>query len=108
MVLDLLLVHVGPGYQCRVARGVAWGSGDRVGRSLTTKKGAGRGIRMELKKGLLAKTRKSGTGQTMTEYSIIVLFVGLAAYSAYSGLGFGLKAFAGNVLAFVSTAVSAL
>jgi hypothetical protein len=44
----------------------------------------------------------------MTEYSIIVLFVGLAAFSAYSGLGFGLKAFASNVVAFVSTAVSAL
>ncbi len=67
---------------------------------------------MDLKKGLMAKVRKSGKaqskGQTMTEYSIIVLFVGLAAYTAYSGLGFGLKGFADNVVAFVSTAVSAL
>jgi Flp pilus assembly pilin Flp len=63
---------------------------------------------MELKKGFLASVRKSAKGQTMTEYSIILLFVGLAAFSAYSGLGFGLKAFASNVVAFVSTAVSAL
>jgi Flp pilus assembly pilin Flp len=67
---------------------------------------------MNLKRGLLAQVRKSGKapskGQTMTEYSIIVLFVGLAAYSAYSGLGLGLKTFAGNVVAFVSSAVSAL
>jgi Flp pilus assembly pilin Flp len=76
------------------------------------KKRVGRGITMELKKGFLARVRKSGKGQTkgqtMTEYSIIVLFVGLAAFSAYSELGFGLKAFASNVVAFVSTAVSAL
>ncbi len=67
---------------------------------------------MNLKQGLLAKTRELGTGQTsgqtMTEYSIILLFVGLAAYSAYSGLGLGLKAVAGNVVTFVSTAVAAL
>ena len=39
------------------------------------KKGVGRGITMELKKGFLARVRKSGKGQTkgqtMTEYSII-------------------------------------
>jgi Flp pilus assembly pilin Flp len=63
---------------------------------------------MELKKALLAKVRKSGKGQTMTEYSIIVLFVGLAAYSAYAGLGLGIKAFASNVVTFIATAVAAL
>jgi Flp pilus assembly pilin Flp len=69
-------------------------------------------MKMELKKGFLAKVRKSGRGQTkgqtMTEYSIIVLFVGLAAYGAYSGLGSGVKAFAGNVVTFVASAVAAL
>jgi hypothetical protein len=67
---------------------------------------------MKLNQGLLAKAREVGKGQTrgqtMTEYSIILLFVGLAAYSAYSGLGLGLKAVAGNVVSFVSTAVAAL
>jgi hypothetical protein len=95
----------------RAARGVARGRGDRVAVS-HKKKGVGRGITMELKKGFLTRVRKSGKGQTkgqtMAEYSIILLFVGLAAFSAYSELGFGLKAFASNVVAFVSTAVSAL
>ena len=67
---------------------------------------------MKLNQGLLAKAREVGKGQTrgqtMTEYSIILLFVGLAAYSAYSGLGLGLKAVAGNVVSFVSTAVAGL
>jgi hypothetical protein len=67
---------------------------------------------MKLNQGLLVKAREVGKGQTrgqtMTEYSIILLFVGLAAYSAYSGLGLGLKAVAGNVVSFVSTAVAAL
>jgi hypothetical protein len=96
----------------RAARGVARGSGDRVAVS-HNKKGVGRRItNMESKKGFLARVRKStkdkSKGQTMAEYSIILLFVGLAAFSAYSELGFGLKAFASNVVAFVSTAVSAL
>jgi Flp pilus assembly pilin Flp len=63
---------------------------------------------MELKKGLLAKVRKSGRGQTMTEYSIIMLVVGLAAYGAYSGLGLGVKAVAANLSAFLATVVAAL
>jgi hypothetical protein len=72
----------------------------------------GRGITMELKKGFLASVRKSAKdktkGQTMTEFSIILLFVGLAAYSAYSGLGLGVKTFAGNVVSLIASAVSAL
>ena len=67
---------------------------------------------MELKKRILANLRKldkgQTKGQTMTEYSIILLFVGLAAFSAYSGLGVGLKSFAGNVVTFVASAVSSL
>jgi len=63
---------------------------------------------MELKDGLLAKVRRSSKGQTMTEYSIIVLFVGIAAYSAYTGLGLGVKTFAGNVVTFIATTVSTL
>lgn len=63
---------------------------------------------MNLKCGILPKARKSSTGQTFTEYSIILLFVAVAAYSAYAGLGFGVKSFAGNVVTFVATAVAAL
>ena len=63
---------------------------------------------MKLKCGILAQTRKSSTGQTFTEYSIILLLVAVAAYSAYSGLGFGVKSFAGNVVTFIATAVAAL
>jgi hypothetical protein len=75
-------------------------------------KGAGRGVKMELRKGLLAKLRKSGKGQTkgqtMTEYSILMLVVGLAAYGAYSGLGLGVKAIASNLSNFLATVVAAL
>ena len=46
--------------------------------------------------GLLAKMRKSSNGQTLTEYSMVVLFVGVAAYSAYAGLGLGIKALCGE------------
>ena len=52
--------------------------------------------------------RKSNKGQTMTEYSLIVLFVGVAAYAAYTGVGQGIKAVANNLVAFISTAVAAL
>ncbi len=63
---------------------------------------------MKLRRGILAKIRGSRKGQTMTEYSFIVLFIGLAAYSAFSGLGQGLKTFANNVVTFISAAVAAL
>ena len=62
---------------------------------------------MTLKDGVLAKLRKS-KGQTMTEYSFVLFFVGLAAYSAFSGLGLTLKNYASNVVAFISAAVAAL
>ncbi len=63
---------------------------------------------MELKNGVWAKGRKSSLGQTMTEYALIVLFVGLAAYSAYAELGLGIKSVANNLITFISTAVAAL
>jgi Flp pilus assembly pilin Flp len=47
-------------------------------------------------------------GQTMTEYALIVLFVGVAAYAAYAGVGLGVKAVASNLMTFISTAVAAL
>jgi Flp pilus assembly pilin Flp len=103
MWCSLLRVRVGPvkgGPRGRTGRG------DRVAVSLN--KEAGRGIKMELREGLLAKVRKCGKGQTMTEYSLIVLFVGLAAYGAYSGLGLGVKAVAGNLTNFLATVVAAL
>lgn len=63
---------------------------------------------MELKRGVLAKARRSSRGQTMTEYSMIVLVVGVAAYSAYAGLGVGIKAFTQYVTTFLAAAVAAL
>ena len=52
--------------------------------------------------------RKSNKGQTMAEYALIVFFVGIAAYSAYSGLGLGIKAVANNLVTFMRTAIAAL
>jgi hypothetical protein len=52
--------------------------------------------------------RKLTKGQTMTEYALIVLFVGVAAYAAYAGVGLGVKAVANNLMTFISTAVAAL
>jgi Flp pilus assembly pilin Flp len=56
----------------------------------------------------LGKVREWGKGQTMTEYSLIVLFVGLAAFTAYEGLGLGVRSFTDNVTSFISAAVAAL
>jgi len=63
---------------------------------------------MELVNGLLRKTPIWHRGQTLTEYSLIVFFVGVAAYSAYSELGIGIKTFASNLATFISSAVAAL
>jgi len=52
--------------------------------------------------------QKSERGQTFAEYAIVMLLIAIAAFSAYEGLGLGVKAFAGNVVTFVSTAVAAL
>ena len=56
----------------------------------------------------LGKVCAWGKGQTMTEYSLIVLFVGLAAFTAYEGLGLGVKSFTENVTSFINAAVAAL
>jgi len=63
---------------------------------------------MELRNGVLAKVRESSKGQTLTEYSFVLFFVGLAAYSAFSGLGQVLKTFASNVVTLISAAVASL
>jgi hypothetical protein len=63
---------------------------------------------MALRSGVLAKLRRGYAGQTLTEYSLIVFFVGIAAYAAYAGMGLGIKAFTDNVLSFITTAVAAL
>ena len=44
----------------------------------------------------------------MTEYSLVVLFVGLAAYSAYETLGLGIKVIAKNLITFINMALAAL
>jgi hypothetical protein len=63
---------------------------------------------MDLKNRILAKAPKSSKGQTFTEYSMILFFVGIAAYSAYTGIGLGLEAAAKSVVTFISTAVASL
>ena len=57
---------------------------------------------------MFVKAQNWQKGQTMTEYSLIVLFVGIAAYAAYTGVGLGVKAVANNLVTFISTAVAAL
>ena len=57
---------------------------------------------------LSGRMQKSERGQTFAEYAIVMLLIAIAAFSAYEGLGLGVKAFAGNVVTFVSTAVAAL
>lgn len=56
----------------------------------------------------MRKRLKLNKGQALAEYSVIVLFVGVAACSAYAELGLGIKAFAGNVAIFITTGVAAL
>ncbi len=63
---------------------------------------------MRILKELSGRMQASERGQTLTEYSIIMLLVAVAAYSAYEGLGLGVKAFAGNILTYLSAAVAAL
>ncbi len=63
---------------------------------------------MRILKELSGRAQTSERGQTLTEYSIIMLLVAVAAYSAYEGLGLGVKAFAGNILTYLSAAVAAL
>ena len=47
-------------------------------------------------------------GQTLTEYSLIVMFVGIAAYSAYEGLGVAIKDFSTMVLNFITAVAASL
>src|SRR5258708_3177981 len=63
---------------------------------------------MDLKNRILAKAPKSSKGQTFTEYSMILFFVGIAAYSAYTGIGLGLEAAAKSVVTFIRRAVGSL
>lgn len=59
---------------------------------------------MKPKKGFFAKMLKSRNGQTLTEYALIVLVVGLAAFSTYAGFGLGVKAFTNNIVTLVTAA----
>jgi hypothetical protein len=63
---------------------------------------------MGLKNGFLARIRGASRGQTFTEYSIVLLLVGIAAYSAYAGLGLGIRASAENIMTFISAAVASI
>ena len=63
---------------------------------------------MKLKESVLTKTRTASRGQTFAEYSIILLSVGIAAFSAFTGLGAGVRAFASNIVTFIASAASSL
>ncbi len=47
-------------------------------------------------------------GQTLTEYSLIILAVGLAAFTAFLDMGRGMNVVTNNLIAFLNTAISAL
>jgi hypothetical protein len=47
-------------------------------------------------------------GQTLTEYALIMLFVGLAAFSAYLGLGRAITVVSSNLATDLNAAISAL
>ena len=63
---------------------------------------------MRLRDRILAQIREASIGQTFSEYSIVLLCVGIAAFSAYAGLGAGVKAFASNIVTFIADAAAAL
>jgi hypothetical protein len=60
------------------------------------------------KAGVLARFTGVRKAQTLTEYSLIVMFVGLAAFSAYEGLGVAIKSFSTMVLNFINAAVASI
>ena len=84
--------------------GVAIGREDRKSVMTDSKEGD---IRMK-KAGVLGRLIGVKRAQTMTEYSLIVMFVGLAAFSAYEGLGVAIKSFSTMVLNFINAAVAQL
>jgi hypothetical protein len=59
-------------------------------------------------KDLWQKARVIIKGQTLTEYALIMLFVGLAAFSAYLGLGRSVNAVANVLTTSLNAAVNAL
>ncbi len=85
------------------ACGVAIGREDRKAVMTDSKKGD---IRM--KAGVLGRLIGIKRGQTLTEYSLIVMFVGIAAYSAYEGLGVAIKDFSTMVLNFITAVAASL
>ena len=53
--------------------------------------------------GLIVRARESKTGQTMTEYVLIVAAIAVAGYIAYQGLEGGIN----SIIASVTTTLSA-
>jgi hypothetical protein len=60
------------------------------------------------KAGVWARLPGVAWGQTLTEYSMVLMFVGLAAFSAYEGLGVAIKDFSAMVLNFINAAVASI
>jgi hypothetical protein len=59
-------------------------------------------------KNLWHKARAVIKGQTLTEYALIMLFVGVAAFSAYLGLGRSVNRVANVLTTSLNAAVNAL
>ena len=53
---------------------------------------------------LMVRVRESKTGQTMTEYVLIIAAIAVAGYIAYQGLEGGINAIITNVTATLSAA----
>lgn len=53
---------------------------------------------------LMVRVRESKTGQTMTEYVLIIAAIAVAGYIAYEGLEGGINSIIANVTATLSAA----
>jgi Flp pilus assembly pilin Flp len=63
---------------------------------------------MSLSISLWTRGRKAHSGQTFTEYALLMLAVALTAYTAYLGLGGGIKQVSNGLIVFINAATAAL
>jgi hypothetical protein len=57
---------------------------------------------------LLFNRKKSAKGQTFSEYALIILAVAITAYTAYFGVGTGVKQVSNGLIIFINAATAAL
>ncbi len=63
---------------------------------------------MGLNISFLAKGKRAAKGQTYVEYALLILAVALTAYTAYFGLGNGIKQVSNGLIVFIDAAGAAL